>query len=176
MINRSLLISIFTLSTSLFGMQVLEISPQHVMKSHELSDISLGLSQDSNFYVKQHNKIHKVQKAFVDKDLRNISPEKLQKFLGKGYLSLQKLGNDEYTVKAKVRGLGGGAGGATVGTIVGASVVQGAYWGFTAAIGSVGGPMAAGIWCYWTSGALVVATHTAAVAGGLAGAVITGPI
>ena len=72
-----------------------------------------------------------------------------------------------------------GAIGAAVGTILGATAVQGIYWGFTGVLTWLSGPAApvvVGVWCYWTTAPLVVATHTAALATGLTFAVATGPV
>ena len=77
-----------------------------------------------------------------------------------------------------------GAMGTTVGAVAGASMVQGVYWtftsglglGLTAVLGPVVGPGILGVWVFWTSAPLVVATHVGALAGGIALGVATGPL
>lgn len=150
-----------------------------------LTDAKVYKSVTTNdFYVIHENKKHTVKKHWNSSLLYKMNDTQLKEFLVNGYITVNKMSNNEFTLKAKVRGLGGGVGGATAGVFAGATIVQSAYWGLTGGIGlaatAIGGPITAsavvGVWCYWTAVPLAIATKTAAVAGGIAGAVATGPV
>lgn len=69
----------------------------------------LGLSHDgSRFNVTKDGERVTIPSHWTDKNMRNISQERLAKFLEKGYLSVNQMDNGEYTLKANVRGNGGG--------------------------------------------------------------------
>ncbi len=104
----------------------------------------------NGFLVIEDGKHHVVQKAFTDPMLRKMNDKQFKEFLKVGYVSLNKMSDNQFILKAKVRGLGGGP-------ISGAI----AYW-FTKTL------------CYGTA---VAATGTIVVAtGGLAGGVVGGTI
>lgn len=178
-----ILLAIFTIS-SLFASEKYLLTHDAYMAPHTLKDTKLYYSENG-FEVEQNGNKHIIQKCWMDPELRKISKKQLNGFLGKGYLALNKLDNsDEFTLKAKVRGIGGGPIGATVGATVGGGIVQGTYhallWGIGAGLSPFITPMgAAGVvgtirWLTFPIAAGV--TKTAAVAGGIAGAVLTGPI
>ena len=74
----------------------------------------------------------------VDEELRNMSTTQLKRFLDVGYLSVSPIGDeDEYAIKAKVRGLGGGP---IFGLITGIGVVAGIF--VSAAVAVVAPPAA----------------------------------
>jgi hypothetical protein len=63
---------------------------------------------DKEFYAENEDGVHKIQRCFIDKELRGITPERLQKFLEVGYIDVNKCGNDTYSLRACPRLKGGG--------------------------------------------------------------------
>ncbi len=108
MVNKTQILMALLLSTSLVQAQgkedVYEIS---AMKTHDLKELRL-LHSNNSFAVLNHGKVEAVNPAWVDKDVRSVSTERLAKMLGHGYLSVNKMSNGEFSVKASVRGEGGG--------------------------------------------------------------------
>jgi hypothetical protein len=167
---------------SAFGSQF-EVPSENVLVSHKLGDVKLYHTYEG-FKVQAGDECHTVQKAWIDPMLRKMNAKQLQAFLGKGYISINKLDNNEYSLKAKVRGLGGGLGGATAGAVIGGSAVQFSYGVATYAVGAtaalVAGPAVAtgvvAVWTLFTFAPAAVATKVAMIGGGIAGGVMTGPI
>lgn len=132
------------------------------------------------FHIIDENGDYEVQRAFTDKILRGIDPEKLVSFLAKGnYLLIDKLGDDEFTVSARVRGLGGGFLGATAGAYLGAGLVNVASYSLLFGVSFVAGPLQPAVFtglCATFSGTIQAAAVTTAMATGITGAVLTGPV
>jgi len=174
--------SLFFMSNTCDAM-VRQINPSKVHVSHQQGQVDLfhGLK---DFFVKKEGKVSKVERYFVDKKIRKINTEKLKGFLRHNYLTVNQMSDGEYSVKAHVRGLGGGLAGASVGAQVG----KGAAYVFfivgagivTSPVELVGGPgahtVAAAALLATYSVPIEAATNVVAVAGGLLGAIFTGPV
>jgi len=135
--------------------------------------------KDGIFSVIDDTGEYQVQNCFVDKELRNRSHEEVLGYLkADNYLFASRMSDGEYAIHGHGRLPGGGALGATIGSYVGkygtyavghgsifiASACTG--WGFLATFASLESQFAAPI---------EAASNTAAIAGGLAGGVATGP-
>ncbi|MFA6065854.1 MAG: hypothetical protein WC707_01590 [Candidatus Babeliaceae bacterium] len=161
----------------------LSIKDSSIFSPKELGIVSLTRDSEG-FHVIQNGVKRSVKNHWVDKTLRSIPSDKMEKFLQHGYISVNKMSDGEFTLNAKVRGNGGAYFGAVAGTIVGGAVVQGAYHGTLAGIGfalspfitPVGAGAVVGIIRTFTMPAAILATKTVAIAGGIVGGVITGPI
>lgn len=95
------------LLTSLSNAELFKIQGSAIFTPHRLGKIEL--SHDENkFYVLQNGKHNAVKPYWVDKSLQNIPTEKLKAFLKKGYISINQMNDGEFSLKANVRGLGGG--------------------------------------------------------------------
>lgn len=119
----------------------------------------------------------------VDKSLRDRSPEEIRKFLAHNYLKVKQGSDQNYSIEAGTRNLGGGAGGATVGAFIG-------KWGTTIiGNGLVTGlcqlsnfvAPGSGIWVETVVRPAVMpvieaASIKVAIAGGVLGGVLTGPV
>ena len=107
MVNKTQILMALLLSTALVQAQgkedVYEIA---AMKTHDLKELRL-LHSNNSFAVLDHGKVEAVNPCWVDKEVRSVSTERLAKMLGHGYLSVNKMSNGEFSVKANVRGEGG---------------------------------------------------------------------
>lgn len=162
---------------------------------------NLGISElfyeENTFYVIQDNELHTVQNYCVDKPLQQIEEYKLLEFLKDNYLAITQNDSGDFSIRAKVRGLGGGpiaasigywatkalaygglAAGATVATVAtgGAVGAVGAVaMGSVGATGTIAGAAAvAGAGAATVGGAVAGAGATAAVAAGVVGEAIVG--
>lgn len=145
-----------------------EIPQQHIMAPHDLGAIKLHYNNGGykGFYVENGDRSQKIQNCWLDPQLRKIDKQKLTAFLGKGYLEIKKLDNKEYTLKAKVRGLGGGPTTAYLVYCATKALCYGtAAAATTAAIVTTGGAAAGAIATAAGAGATTTAT---VVAGGTA--------
>lgn len=66
------------------------------------------IHENKSFRVMDAGKSQEVPACWVDKEVRSVSTERLAKMLGHGYLSVNQMSNGEFSVKANVRGEGGG--------------------------------------------------------------------
>ncbi len=150
--NRLLLTALFAMS-SYHGMQCERLTSSEAYIAPRLGQLAV-LHKDKDFFVEDEQGAHKVQRCFVDKNLRGVSKENLAKFLALGYVSVNRCGEKDFSVKAHHRLNGGGP-------ITGAVL----YW-----ITKVG--------CYGTAagaaGTVIIATGGAAGAISGAGAAVTG--
>ena len=158
------------------GVEVPALKPSHLkalMLVHE----------DRSFKVVADGKIEEVPACWVDKDVRSVSTERLSKMLGHGYLSVNQMSNGEFSVKANVRGEGGGVGGAAAGAWFGKALVSVVCHGSIAAVSTVIGIVATpaagvafGIAAESTLGASIEAASLAGAVGfGILGGVASGP-
>ena len=85
-----------------------EMAVQALFVPHALGNVKVSHEGD-DFFVHHDGVTDKVQKAWMDPELRHVSDAKLNSFLEKGgYLTINKLSSGEYALRAKARGLGGG--------------------------------------------------------------------
>jgi len=178
--------SLFFLSNTCDAM-IKKINPSKVHVSNQVGQVDLfhGLK---GFFVKKEGKVSKVERYFVDKKIRKINSKKLKGFLRHNYLTLNQMSDGEYSVKAHVRGLGGGpivAGVGYVGTkvVLYGGALAGTYIFGTVAAAAGGITAAAGGLASTASGIMVglglagTATAGPAVAAGaalVAGTAVTG--
>ncbi len=148
-------------------------------------NITVTTSMMERFYLPVENqwvcaKNLKEGDNLLNENLEQVAITNVEQLEGKDVMYLISVDNQHNFLASRGKYLvHNGAVGATIGVYAGASAVQGAYWGFTAALGAVSGPAApvvVGLWCFWTAAPLVVATNVGAVAGGLALGVATGPV
>ena len=127
------ILSLLFLTSSMFSMQLdlvntdtraqrfqEKLYKQDFLKTHDLHKVEasvivperLGSAKlyhgDKGFYVHHDNKMKRIQKCFTDKMVRNITPEQLQAFAQVGYFTLNKMSDDEYSLRANGRVNGGG--------------------------------------------------------------------
>jgi len=174
--------------------ELLKLSDSSLMTPSRLGAIAL-FHGEKGFHVEKDNKHHEVKRYWVDPLLRGAKTKQLKAFLDNGYVFLDQMSDGEYTIKAKVRGLGGGpllgslfyaltktacygtAVAATGAVVVGTGGLAGAATGVLAA----GTTLGAGSAVTMTAAAIAGAGGTAAAAevtgavilasGGFAGAV-----
>lgn len=87
--------------------EITKIPKKAVFASHKLGDIELYHGQDG-FMVHKDGEYRKVKSCFVDKPLRNIKKKQLDVLSKIGYIKVGKYDDGEYSLKANVRGPGGG--------------------------------------------------------------------
>lgn len=164
----------------LLAMSCGTMSAMQVFKPHDLGNVQLA-HDGSRFKVLKDQAMIDVQPAFVDKELRQLSSEKLNGLLKSGaYLKLNKMENSpEYSVRLGQRLNGGGLAGAAVGAYVAGGAVAAIGHGTIGLIAACSGPAApavAGALEFWFFTPIAIAAKAAAVAGGIVGAVVTGPV
>jgi len=76
------------------------------LRSSKLAALRL-IHENKSFRVMDNDGTQEVPACWVDKEVRSVSTERLAKMLGHGYLSVNKMCNGEFSVKASVRGEGG---------------------------------------------------------------------
>lgn len=108
MLSNKTIISLSLLCSSLLQANELTIYGKSFFAPKELGITALT-HNNLGFNAIRDGKKHTIQNAFVDKTIRNVPSDKLIKFLEKGYLSVNKMSDGQYTLKANVKGLGGGA-------------------------------------------------------------------
>lgn len=108
-LNRSITFCLVIFSCNLFAQnnKVLKLTPHSFFAPKKLGDVTLFHDQ-SEFHVSKNKKLHIVKKYWIDRELRDITSEKLKSFLEKGYVSINQMEDGEYILKAKVRANGGG--------------------------------------------------------------------
>lgn len=172
-------------SSLTFGMQ--DLGKVSVYAPSKLGAIQL-IHANKKFQVIQNGTTHEVQNAWLNKEIRNIETKQLAKYLAHGNLlyvnkSDDGSGNGEFSIQSHNRLNGGGAGGATVGCWVGRFVAQAIGYGVVAPIIALpalaAGPVAYGVAVAGAAGTIAPIVESAstatAIAGGMIGAVITGP-
>lgn len=141
--------------------------------------------ENNNFRVESEEGSFPIQRCYMDKELRGISPDKLAKFATAGaYLQLNKFENSsDYTLRLNGRLNGGGLLGANAGFYTGKFLVNLAGHGtiviISAGTAIVGGPaaglaMAAALEKTFAL-PIEAASNVVGLGTGIAGAVVTGP-
>lgn len=152
----------------------LKIKDSSIQASHRLGKVELYYDNDG-FHLLKDGKEHLIKKYYLDPALHKMSCKHLKAFQDAGYFSVNEIGNDEFSIRVQVRGLGGGP-------VTGAAL----YWltktlcygtalaGVGTAIAVTGGG-AAGVvagGCLAASGAAVTGSATVAMVG-VGGAITT---
>jgi hypothetical protein len=163
-------------------------SPKSLKKHNPLL-----LHHDGDFHIIEDGKHSKIPFENIKGLKEKITPEQFKAFIENGgYFWLNKNDQNDYFLEAKLRAFGGGLGGATWGVTVGhflGNVVVYSGIGITsAAVGGVttlvAGPAAGALatqTAFYSLQSTVVPLaqpfiHSVAIAGGIAGAVATGPV
>ncbi len=132
--NKSLIVLILAIAsfsqihTMNFGKENFgkEVDKKSLFIPSRLGTISLHHDESGFKVVKNATQIIPVQSAYMDKELRGISNDKLKKMIKMGvYLAVnQSCDGEEYLLKLKGRLKGGGAWGATIGFFAGKMAVS----------------------------------------------------
>lgn len=142
----------------------MQLPKSSIRTTAKVGKIKLHYEKQRGFTVTQ-NKINTPVKIYdVDPTLRTISSSQLDAFLKENYVAVDKLSNGDFTINAKVRGLGAGPYTAyTVYCATKAALIGGLVVGTTAAVCVTGGAAA--------SAAGAVAAGTATVGGTATGVI-----
>ena len=169
-------------SLNLMNAGGLEIAKSSFHAPHHLGNIKLSHDVDG-FSVLKDGRKHAVAKYFVDKTVRNMPTEQVQKFLKHGYLSVNQMSDQGYSIQANGRINGGALGGAGAGMWIGRFVGQAIGYGAVAIVSLpalVGGPATYVVACTALGGTVMplieTASHVTAIAGGIIGGVVSGPV
>lgn len=159
------------------GMQLVPVTVQSRDNVKVLTDYK-------RVFVEDENATYRVQSHEMNKELRELLKHKaLDKFKETGYIRINKDETGKYALAAHVRGLGGGAGGATAGVVVGKFLTYTIGYGLlnlvAAPAAAASGPLAPGV----QVGANLVAapfiesaSNVVGIGFGIIGAIITGPV
>lgn len=156
-----------------------QIKQPNVIIPLRFGEIKLYHSDKGFRVYDEDNKKHKIQNCFVDPVLRNIKREDLASLLTTGYLVMNRTHDGDYSLKANVRTVGGGVIGAAIGAFIGKAVVHVVGHGTILIISACTGPAAKVTFlalegCF--APAIEVASIKGAIAGGMIGATVTGPV
>lgn len=178
---KQLLLALFCASSIVSLTAVdLVVGQQGLFVPNKLGSLEV-VKTKQGFQIIKGDARHKVD---TDEMLKKLNKKQLAKFLNTraGYIAVSQLDNGDYRLNAKVRGLGGGPGGATVGFIVGKATVQIVGHGTIGVIAGVVGvfnPIAGTAVGYALEAALAlpieVASNTIGLASGIALGAATGP-
>jgi hypothetical protein len=189
MIYKKNLFSLILLSVTGISYATKYEVPRESVFAPERLAITALMHSKKGFQIKQDDALQQVANHNVDKPLRAMSSEQLQAFVKGGYISVNQLGNGEFTLRANGRGLGGGpilgpigywavkglcygtAIGGAIGTVAAtgglAGAVVGGLVGEAAAAASLTTAGTSIVSAVVASGEVVAATEAAAVTGGL---------
>lgn len=158
--------------------KTVRINPSSVRTPHRLGDVEL-YHDKNGFIVLQDNKKHVIEKRFMDPTSRTITKEQLKSFLKLGYFTLNQTNDGTFTLKAHHRLTGGGVGGATTGFYIGKFITYFVCHGAIVVVAGLTGPAAPATFA-GLEGCLAphieLASQVTSLAGGMIGAVITGPV
>lgn len=129
--------------------------------------------------VTEHDRSYKVGRESLDGTLRNINKHNMARFLKKGYVSPHKTSDGSYVLRGHVNGVGGGPTGAMIGAYIGKFTVHFLGHGAMLIAASCTGPAFPATLAALEAtfiGPLEAASNVGAVAGTIAGAVVTGPV
>lgn len=170
------LLALFSLNA--FGMEL--INARAVSSAQ---DVKLW-SSNNHLFVEDENAAYRVEKYNMSPLLKEVMERQaMGKFTDGGYIRVKQLSDGKYALEAKVRGLGGGLAGTTIGVMSGKFIVH-----FTAqlAILTVGAgiatvnPPAGAAFVYAAEKATVPliesASTIAAIGLGIFGGLVTGPV
>ena len=94
---------------SLFSLQAApELSMEGAVYVPERVGKMLLEYKDREFYAHNEKGSHKIQRCFIDKELRGMLPKDLAQFLQHGYIDVNNCGEDTYSLRARNRMRGGG--------------------------------------------------------------------
>ena len=163
---KRILFSLFC-SINIFAM---EIDKENLFVPHKLGSLSV-IKKDRGFSVLKDGQEHKVASYNTDKMLNKMNSKQLTAFLANngGHIDVNQLSDDEYTLKAKAHGKGGGP-----------ILAAAGYWGVkvlgygvpaTAAVATIvaSAPVVAG-----TAAGGAIATATTTTVAGVSGTIAAG--
>ena len=156
----------------------MHIEQKSVFAPKRLGSIELSHSK-KGFKVYKDDEKHVIKRYYTDPIVRNMTKEELKTFLTMGYLSVNQMDNGEFTLKANGRLNGGGPIGAAIGAFLGKAAISIAGHGTIQIIGILSGPAYLPVVIGLEScfgGAIEATSMAGAVAGGMIGAVATGPV
>jgi hypothetical protein len=172
------IIALFLVSCSI---QAMELDKKSLMVPSRLGKVSV-LYDGRDFLVRSDNGVHKVQRGLMDKELRGIDQKQLATMLALGSYVAVKKGDcmgSEYALSLQHRLKGGGATGAVVGCYVGKFLVHFAAHSAILVAGALTGPAAPATVAsleatFFTT--IEAASNVGAIAGGIFGGTVTGPV
>ncbi|HEX2977886.1 MAG TPA: hypothetical protein VHO47_02090 [Candidatus Babeliales bacterium] len=172
------LILIILLPLACQGMNQQQTIKLSLLASHKLGAVQLE-KDDKGFHILQNGKKTPVNSYDVDPLLRKMNCDQLKAFQKHGYVTGKKLSNGEYTIKAHVRGKGGGIGGASAGFYLGKFSVYFVGHGailIAAACTGPAFPVTFKALELTLSPAIEAASNTVAIGCGVIGGTATGPV
>ena len=181
------ILGLLFISSSIFSMQLglvksdekkVHIPPTFVFVPSRLGPVDLYHGK-KGFSVIHENKKHKIESPFTDPMVRNITPEQLKAFLNNGRLSINQTTDGTFLLKANTRTVGGGIIGANIGAFLGKATVYVLGHGAIQIAALCTGPaypatVLALEGCFAIQ--IEAASMGGAIAGGMIGAVTTGPV
>ncbi len=156
------------------------INSSSVVSSQSLGEVKL-FHNEEGFHVLHNNEIHHVQPAFTDLIVRKATTLQMKDFqkADKGYLHVTQMANRQFEIKVMDRLPGGGVGGAVIGFYAGRFITYFVGHGAIIAVSFLSGPLApatfAGLEACFAPH-IELTAQAASLAGGILGAVITGPV
>lgn len=156
------------------------INSSSVVSSQSLGEVKL-FHNEKGFHVLHNDEMHQVQPAFTDVIVRKATTLEMKDFqkVNKGYLHITQMADGKFEIKVMDRLPGGGATGAIIGAYIGRFGVYFLGHGAIVIASGLTGPFAASTFagleaCFGLH--IELASHGASIAGGMIGAVMSGPV
>jgi hypothetical protein len=129
---KSLVLSVLCFSFNANAL-VLGIDSHFIKSSEGVGEFEL-IHSEGDFYIYNEGKVRLVEKYNVDECLRPLKTQQLALAMKCCYLTVVKLSDGEFVVRAHVKGAGGGAVGAAAGVVIGKAATYVVCYGSIAAV------------------------------------------
>lgn len=170
------------MSISLISLLLLLCSVSSIRCENEQDQRHIYLmyeKQQRAWYALEQDKVQRIQRAHIDKELLDVPADKMEQVLQHMALRPVKMDNGKYVLHAHGRIKGGGVGGATFGFFAAKFAVHFVCHGVIFIVAACTGPAAPATAAAIEACALPFiesASNLAGLAGGIAGGVVTGPV
>lgn len=152
------------------------INPSAVSSAQQLK----LYANEKHLFVEDENAAYRVERHDMNPLLREVMHRQaMGKFIGDGYIRVNKLEEGKYALDANVRVLGGGGGGAAAGVIIGKGLTYGVCYGGIWVASLIAGPAStptAMIVGKTASPFIELLSNKVAIGCGILGGILTGPV
>lgn len=184
-ISKSILLLSMALISSSKAMEennkILKLKEASVFSPSNLGKINI-YHDNKGYHVVKGEEIFDIENHSLDPLLSTMKHKQLKKFQKVGYIDVKEISKNEFKLSSKVRGPGGGAGGATAGFWIGRFATQTVGYGIVAIAAlpaMVGGPVAYSVAVAGLAGTcaplIESASHAVAIGTAITVGVATGP-
>lgn len=155
-----------------------KIDSSSIRSAYYIADAQLYHGK-KGFVVVHNEEKQVIEKAFMDKTARDMTKKSIKHFLESGFFTLNQTNDGKFTLKSHHRLPGGGVGGATAGFYIGKFVTYFVCHGAIVIVSALSGPAAPATFAgleACLAPHIELASQATSLAGGMIGAVVTGPV